>query len=162
LTAFQVLSAAAVAFVIARAGVFAWLRRGRKGWIEFISCPLCVGFWVGLVFGTARLYLWRSGSDSVDFTQFCRIVAIDGLDLVAGGALVGVTALLYVSVIDWLDALEQAANRLAPAPKDHKTSEIRELVREALGEPETVFIDGEPWPAGAKPAVPPPERPGEP
>ena len=108
---FHVLSAAAVAFVIARSGIFAWLRRGRKGWVDFVSCPLCVGFWVGFGLGAARLYLWRSAGEYLDAWRVWQLVAGDALDLVGGGALVGATALLYASVIDWLDALERAANR---------------------------------------------------
>lgn len=109
MTAFHVLSAAAVAFVIARAGVFAWLRRGRPGWVEFVSCPLCVGFWVGFGLGLARLSLSRSSGDPVVFWGLWQLR--DALDLVAGGALVGATAFLYACVIDFLDALEQAAKR---------------------------------------------------
>lgn len=99
MTAFQVLSSAAVAFVVARAGIFAWLRRGRPGWVTFITCPLCVGFWVGAGIYTIR---WA-------FRPELRPEL--ALDAVAGGALVGAVALLFTSVIDWLDALERAANR---------------------------------------------------
>lgn len=98
-----------MAFVIARAGVFAWLRRGRPGWVEFVSCPLCVGFWVGLGLGVARLVLSRFGGDPAGFWGVWQVS--DVLDLVAGGALVGTTAFLYACVIDFLDALEQGAKR---------------------------------------------------
>lgn len=103
MTAFQVLSSAAVAFVVARAGIFAWLRRGRPSWVTFITCPLCVGFWVG-----AGIYSIRWA-----FSPELRPELV--LDLMAGGALVGAVALLYASVIDWLDALERAANRTEKA-----------------------------------------------
>lgn len=104
---FHIVSAAAVTFVITRAGIFSWLRRGRKGWEAFVSCPLCVGFWVGLGLGVARVLLIGSAS----FDTSWRLLVFEALDLVAGGALVGAVALLFTSSIDWLDALERAANR---------------------------------------------------
>jgi hypothetical protein len=117
LSTFHVLSASAVAFVIARAGVFAWLRRGPKGWVDFVSCPLCVGFWVGLTLGVVRLYLWRSAGDYLDAWRVWPLVVGDALDLVAGGALVGAVALLYACVIDALDGLEQASRGLLASKK---------------------------------------------
>lgn len=139
MNAFHVLSSAAAAFVIARAGVFAWLRRGPKGWVEFISCPLCVGFWVGFGLGVARLWL---GKSSV-FVAW-QLVGGDVLDLVTSGALVGAVALLYTSVIDWLDALERAANR-GEKPPDPQTDEIRQLVQEALQQPSKPGPEGSPY-----------------
>jgi hypothetical protein len=140
LTLFHVLAAAAVTFVIVRSGIFAWLRRGPKGWVEFISCPLCTGFWVGL--GTGIAWTWP------DFRGLSLALVTD---LVVGGALVGAVALLYTSVIDWLDALERAANRGEKTP-DPQTDEIRQLVDEAL----------QPGATEAKPAAAQPESPGEP
>lgn len=150
MTAFQVLSSAAVAFVIARAGVFAWLRKGPTGWVEFVSCPLCVGFWVGFGLGVTRLYLGKT----LDFS--------DAFDLVAGGALVGAVALLYACVIDFLDALEQAAKRVFAV-----TTSKLEPSPERLGDPKpelgipvkpqgpdvVVVAEGDPWPKN------PPKRP---
>lgn len=137
------LAAAAATFVIVRSGVFAWLRHGPKGWVDFISCPLCTGFWVGL--GTGIVWIWGDfRTTAARGFQYC-----DVLDLVAGGALVGAVALLYTSVIDYLDALERAANRTEKPqddPEKARTQEISDLVQEAL----------------LQPGFLPPQRPGEP
>lgn len=133
------LAASAATFVIVRSGIFAWLRHGPKSWVEFISCPLCTGFWVGL--GTGIAWIWG------DFRGISLALV---LDLVAGGALVGAVALLYTSVIDYLDALERAANR-TEEPVDGwekvKTREISDLVKEALR-------------SGSNPNAAAPRRPG--
>lgn len=99
-----VLQAAAVTFVITRAGVFAWLRRGPKGWVDFVSCQLCVGFWVGAVLHGLRAYLW-SDFRAWDAGTWTKV----SLEVVGTGALVGAVALLFACAIDWMDALERRA-----------------------------------------------------
>lgn len=104
-----VLQAAGITFVIARGGIFRWLRRGPRAWRDFASCPLCAGFWVG--FG---LYLARAALALPAGWQ--RNPAVF-LDAVGTGALVGAVALLFTSVIDWLDAGELAARAAIQTPK---------------------------------------------
>jgi hypothetical protein len=99
---------AAVTFIISRAGIFRWLREiGPKSWRDFITCPLCTGFWVGAglaVFRQLEPYLWKLQG----FSGFGSRSAGLALDVVATGALTGAVALLYTSVIDALPVWEPA------------------------------------------------------
>jgi hypothetical protein len=102
-----VLGYVGITFILTRAGIFLWLReRGPKTWREFISCPLCTGFWVGFVLSSVDLWLYKR-------PIHWEIGLIrPALQAVGVGALTGLAALLVACVIDWLDAAEQLSKSL--------------------------------------------------
>lgn len=84
---------AAVTFIVTRAGIFRWLREiGPKGWREFISCPLCTGFWVGAVLHAAV------NASALIHSRSWGLA----LGVVLVGALTGATALMYTAILDAL------------------------------------------------------------
>lgn len=132
---------AAVTFIISRAGIFRWLREiGPKSWRDFISCPLCTGFWVGAglaVFRQLEPYLWKLQG----FSGFGSRSAGLALDVVASGALTGAVALLYTSVIDALPVWEPSKSPKISYPDE---ANRRRLSANADGEPESDYVLGAP------------------
>jgi len=117
----SILGYAAVTFIVARAGIFRWLRElGPKGWRDFISCPLCTGFWVGFGMALARATFTHSlpwkFSSSRPFMS--GLTGGFELGLICTGALTGAVALLYTAV---LDALPE------PPIQDRKTPKLPSL-----------------------------------
>lgn len=99
---------AAITFIITRAGIFRWLREiGPKSWRDFISCPLCTGFWVGTV-----LHAATNASALIHSRSWG--LALGALGAVEAGALTGLAALLFACAVDWLDASEQLSTALRP------------------------------------------------
>lgn len=96
----------AVTFIVTRAGIFRWLREiGPKGWRDFVSCPLCAGFWIGLGMALARAALQHQVPwNRQEFQNFTGTWAAESLlELVETGALTGLIALLVACAVDWLD-----------------------------------------------------------
>jgi hypothetical protein len=87
----QVLEAAAITVIITDGTIFLPLRsRGPALWRELVSCPLCLGWWIGAISA-----LWRhpTGLEPVELAWH----------VAAAGALSGCAALLFHCLIGWLD-----------------------------------------------------------
>lgn len=89
-----VLEAAAITVVFTQGTIFSKVRsRGPALWRELLSCPLCLGWWLG------------SGSQGLQIALGRADLGWDApLHVVGAGALSGALALLYRRVTDWLDS----------------------------------------------------------
>lgn len=88
----QVLESAAVTVVLTQGTIFRPLReRGPKLWRELVSCPLCLGWWIG-----------AAGIGCNDHFGLEPLAAF--WHVAASGALAGSTALLFRRLTDWLDS----------------------------------------------------------
>ncbi len=102
----HLLGYAAVTFIVTRAGIFRWLREiGPKGWRDFITCPLCTGYWVGFGMALSRAALQHLVPwNRQEFQNFSSPWPLEFfLELVETGALTGVIALLVTCAVDFLD-----------------------------------------------------------
>jgi hypothetical protein len=89
-----VLFSAAITVVFTRGTIFNALRtHGPDLWRELVTCSLCSGVWVGagVTWLAARYLGFR--------TDFPLLFTMLGL-----GSLVGCVAMLFVRVVDWLEA----------------------------------------------------------
>jgi hypothetical protein len=75
-TVLVLLGLVGVTIIVTRGDIFAWLRRF---WPKLLSCPLCVGFWVGV------------GYDIFMRPTFTSVAVVDH---VIWGGLVGLLALM--------------------------------------------------------------------
>lgn len=73
------LPAVGCTFIITQSKLFRWLREWvsekSEFWGEFVSCPMCMGTWVGLLFGL--LYGHWYDCFSVSFLSYSASVIID-------------------------------------------------------------------------------------
>lgn len=89
----QVLEAAAITVVLTQGTIFRPLReRGPRLWRELVSCPLCLGWWIGAFAGWWEV----RGLEPLPWATAWHVVA--------SGALAGSAALLFRRLTDYLDS----------------------------------------------------------